>query len=476
MRAPPALLAALLLAGCVQPTLAPAALAPAPTELDTGRFVAAHAAGGAPVAVDPRVVPRFIAETLPHAGGEPTLGVTSEGVLFLVADAKVLRSVDGAASWEVVSTPLSAPPATLDPFLYVDPATDRVYSDQLYVGCSWLSWSDDRGDTWTTNPVACGLPANDHQKLVAAAKRANVLTPAFATGRVLYYAYNAIVGGTSRVAMSYDGGRTFPVSSVSWPGGSCSTGLHGDLVADEDGVVYLPKRDCEGFVLLRSMDSGLTWTSTPVGRDAGGTLCRKDADLALDDEGTLYGVWTGGDNHVYLQTSQDRGDTWRERSLDASPPGVAMATMPAVVAGSGGRAAIAWLGTDDASARGPDEVREDARWHLYVTTTLDALSDVPTFVTVQVTDDPVQVGPIDTNSECDAPGGSRNLLDFIDAKLAPDGRVLVSYTDGCVDACVDSLAMEDSRSARVGFAQIASGPSLRAELPAIAAPLAGPSR
>ncbi|HVM46034.1 MAG TPA: sialidase family protein, partial [Candidatus Thermoplasmatota archaeon] len=408
MRVPLALtLLSLLAAGCLQDAAVPAGVA-LPGEATPLPALVAHAAGGALLPL-PSVVPAMLGATLEWGGAEPTVGVTSDGYIFMVAYERVLRSADGGATWDVVSTPVSSP-TTLDPYIYVDPATDRVYSDQLYLGCSWLSWSDDRGATWTTNPAACGLPVNDHQKMVAAKNRGAVPTVGYEN--VLFYAYNAIAGGQSRVGISYDGGRTFPVTSVSFPGGACNGGLHGDIIADAEGTLYIPKRHCEGFILLKSTDSGLTWTNKLVGDDVGGSECRKNADLATDDALNVYGVWPGKDNRLYLSTSQDKGETWLAKSIDMSPPGVNMTTMPSIVAGSAGRIAAAYYGTAD-GARGPDEVAKDAQWHLYVTYSLDALSESPTFVTVRASEDPVQIGPISTNSACDAPPGSRNLLDFI---------------------------------------------------------------
>lgn len=458
---------ALLLAGCVQSPVTPAAVE-APEVEGALPALVAHAAGGAPLPL-PEDVPAMLARTLDFSAAEPTLGVTSDGHLFYVAMEQVIRSADGGATWEVVSTTTSSP-TTLDPYLYVDPATDRVYSDQLYLGCSWLSWSDDRGETWTTNPAACGIPVNDHQKIVAGANKGSVPTTAY--DNVLYYAYNAIANGQSRVAISYDGGLTWPVTSVSYPGGACNGGLHGDIISDSTGTLYIPKRHCEGFILLKSDDSGLTWTSTPVGADAGGSACRKNADLATDSADNVYGVWPGEDNHLYLSSSQDKGATWLEKSLDISPEGVNMTTMPSVVAGSPGRIAVAYYGTSD-GAKGPDEVDESAPWHLYVTYSVNALDAEPTFVTVRATEDPVQIGPISTNGDCPAPAGSRNLLDFIGVVLDHEGRVFVAYTDGCVDACVDSLKMEDSRSAMAGFATLATGPSLLEEVGLLDAAFAG---
>lgn len=477
---------ALAVAGCVSPPEATEAAAtdqamatePVRVFFHTGNATAPNAtelAEPAPAvaAEEPALplppIPNVLARTLEWDGAEPTLGVTSNGNIFLVAMANVLRSTDGGETWEVVSTPASSP-TTLDPYLYVDPDTDRVYSDQLYLGCSYLSWSDDYGATWLTNPAACGIPVNDHQKMVSAVNRGLVpTTPLYS--KVLLYAYNAIAAG-SRVSISYDGGFTWPVNaeSVSAAEATCNGGLHGNIVASADGMLYIPKRHCDGFILAKSADSGITWTTTPVGADAGGSECRKNADLAVDRTGGLYGAWPGKDNRLYLSTSTDEGSTWRERSVVASPPEVNMTTMPAVVAGDAGRIAMVYYGTAD-GARGPDEVADTAVWHVYVTYSLDALAETPTFVTYRATDDPVQIGAISTNSDCSAPDGSRNLLDFLDAQLAPDGRLVIAYTDGCIDECVESPTMQTSRAGKAGFGILQSGASLYADVGLIEAPL-----
>lgn len=457
---------ALVAAGCVSPGETPAAtLASDPVPL-LGK-VMAYQAGGAPLPL-PEDVPTMLAKTLEHDGPEPTLGVTSNGYVFFVAMEKVLRSADGGQTWEVVSTPVSSP-TTLDPYLYVDPDTDRVWSDQLYLGCSYLSWSDDYGETWVTNPAACGLPVNDHQKLVSAKNRGPI--PSVLYPKPLFYGYNDVAPGGSRVSVSFDGGLTWPVNSQTVPPGACAGGLHGNFVADSEGNVYLPKRDCEGFVFSKSSDSGLTWASKSVGVDAGGSACLKNPDLAVDSANNLYGVWPGKDNHLYLTTSLDQGETWREESVDLSGP-ITMTTMPAIVAGDPGRIAVAYYGTVD-DAKGPDEVNESALWHLYVTYSLNALDEVPEFVTVQVSADPIQVGGISTNSGCDAPPGSRNLLDFIDAQMDAQGRLFVAYADGCVDKCVNSLDMKDSRSALGTFAVLETGPSLLDAVGTLTVPFAG---
>ena len=48
--------------------------------------------------------------------------------------------------------------------------------------------------------------------------------------------------------------------------------------------------------------------------------------------------------------------------------------------------------------------------------------------------DPTQRGPVCTQGIACA-GGSRNLLDFVDIAVGPDGRVYVVYADGCDKTC-----------------------------------------
>lgn len=466
MRAPFFVALLLLLAGCVAPMQPGATSEPAAPAslLLAGAPIAHRAAGEIPL---PGPVASVESRTLEHSGGEPTLGVTSDGAIFLVAFEKVLRSTDGGQTWDVVSTTLSSP-TTLDPFLFVDPTTDRVYSDQLYLGCSWLSWTDDQGASWTTNPAACGIPVNDHQKLAAGKPRG---LPTVGYPNVLYYAYNALAG--SRVAISLDGGLTWPLTSQSvFPiDGACNGGLHGNIIADAEGILYIPKRHCDGFMLAKSDDGGLTWSRQVVGKDVGGSPCRKNADLATDRQGNVYGVWPGKDNRLYMSTSQDKGETWLDASIRASPPGVNTTTMPAVVAGDAGRVAMVYYGTNE-TGKGPDELSKNATWHVYVTYSLDALSADPTFVTVQATSDPVQIGAISTNSECRAPSGSRNLLDFLDAQLDPQGRLVFAHTDGCTGACVDKPEMKNSRSDNAAFGILLDGPSMYADVADLSAPAA----
>jgi hypothetical protein len=96
-------------------------------------------------------------------------------------------------------------------------------------------------------------------------------------------------------------------------------------------------------------------------------------------------------------------------------------------------------------------------WNLFVSYSYDGgLS----WTTVKASDDPVQRGCIWDG------GGSntcRNLLDFMDANVSKDGRVVVGYADGCIGACAGSGGTEaQSTSAYATIARQSVGTGLLA--------------
>jgi hypothetical protein len=411
------------------------------------------------------------------SGAEPSLGITSQGHAFYVAYEAVLRSRDGGKTWQRVTGAVESP-LTLDPMLWVDPDTDRVVVNQLYVGCSWMSWSDDDGATWTTNPAACGTPVNDHQKIVAAKPR--LPAPTVGYPKVFYYCYNGLE--YSGCATSRTGGLTWEPARVAFGPGDCDEAysyVHGRIRAAPDGTVYLPKIACGPQVAV-SRDDGLTWRQTRIDAHLGHAAGLVNSpDIGVDAEGTVYFVWSPADGLLYLSISRDQGATW-SAPVRVTPPHVTSALRPSVVAGDAGRIAVAyWATTADTTGwngcngsgptrwcgEGPyaDYAPAATHWHQWVTFSLDADTVEPGFLTVQVTadDDPLQVGSIHMGGGGDA---DRNLLDFIDAALGPDGRVWVATADGCLPA--EGCRLDEpgtSRHERAAGAVLRTGPSLRVD-------------
>lgn len=514
---PTLFVAALLLGGCIaqKGPGAPAQLAASAAE---------H--GGALVSFDGHnsTVPTpaalqglaFTLRPTAKPGGEPNVGVTPKGNVFVTAGPLVMKSADQGRTWTEafnltkfwgplydpeplpytwpvpvcdkvpVSPPLVGCPAgphvvrgltrSSDDMLWVDPDTGRVFADFMTgLYCSKLFFSDDEGATWTASPVDCGVPVNDHQKVMTAHWGPDAPHPAAnpVYPNLVYYCYNKLAA--SDCAVSYDGGLTFnydrpatvidgqtgeaqPVTAM----GPCG-GINGHPAGAPDGTLYLPiNLGCPGPVVMVSTDNGLTWTLRQGPTIHGAEEI--DPDITVTPDGTAYLLYRGSDHLPYLVRSHDRFATWQGPWLVA-PPDVRSSVFTAITSGDDGRIALAFLATRDTTAE-PSQAPNATRWHLYNVVSLDAAGDEPTFTAVQVTHDtvPVQIGCVWLNG-----GGNpcRNMLDFIDLHRGPDGRAYTVFSEGCAARCAGNATATNlqSRSRVVTVSVLDGGPSLLAAKP-----------
>jgi PKD domain-containing protein len=161
--------------------------------------------------------------------------------------------------------------------------------------------------------------------------------------------------------------------------------------------------------------------------------------------------------------SKDHGATW-DNVIDLSQsvgPAIVASTFQTVVAGDPDRVAVAYLGTQVGSLSAtttPFDTGFDGVWHLFVSISYDGGKS---WRTVRVTDDPVQRGCIwDQGGVNDC----RNLLDFMDAQLTKDGRVVVGFADGCeLDCAAPEGTAAQSTSAYATLARQSAGPGLFAQ-------------
>lgn len=368
---------------------------------------------------------RFRVSDTGAQGGEDNIGVMADGTILTQKTLATMRSRDDGETWEDVAPPLNRQ-RTFDPMLFVDPTRNVVYVDHNYIACSQLSWSSDAGRTWLQNPAACGRPENDHQKVASGPNPTGLPVPA------VYYSYSTPGVWVSR---SLDGGfsfTTYPVAGVIDGRDPANTG---PIWADELGNVYIPMYMCdgEGYIGVGvSHDYGLTWKFVVAAEDPG-TCYDVDPGLWADTEGTVYLAYHRPDGVKYVH-SKDAGETW-SAPVVVSPPTLLSFVHVDAVAGDAGRLAIAYRATPD-TRKAPDLADGWAAWHLYVTFVENATTSTPSIRTALVNDpnDPIQRGPICTDGLfCYA--GTRNLLDFIDIAVGPDGRVYPSYSDGCDVTC-----------------------------------------
>ena len=399
---------------------------------------------------------------------EPTVGINKNGTAFYIAGAfdaipepsptstarsVTLRSRDGGLTWQPIQPNLPAlttePPTSLDPYLVLDGETGRLFSIDLYGGCSYLLYSDDEGATWQRNPLMCGGEIiNDHQKVVVGNPPPGVTTVGYPN--VIYYCFNRVAD--SSCARSDNGGVTFlPTGAPAYlgvDGGVCG-GLHGEPAMDSAGRIFVPKGHC-GFPWVSiSEDGGASWTRVQVS-----TIATADTEVnaAVDAAGNVYVTWFDDANRLpYVAVSRDHGRTWGT-PLMVAPPGIVETNFPAITAGDAGRIALTFPG-NSTPARG--DLRRP--WNSYVIVSTNALDARPLFTWTTSNDpaDPIHRG------NC-GPGRCAGMYDFLDiTSSAHDGSIWATAVDTCTGGCVTGTGEADAMDG-VAIRQT-SGPTLWAK-------------
>jgi hypothetical protein len=476
-------------AGCVQND---APLPPEPIPTKVSKLVAYRDGVKVPVPAEFEGLELALRPT-GFNGGEPNIGITSKGNLFVTAGHHTLKSENLGLNWTIafnmtafwgpladtpipndtpgIGDPVRGVTRSSDPMLWVDTDTDRIFTNHMTgLYCSKMFVSDDEGATWIPSPFDCGIPVNDHQKVATARygpSAPNPNNPAYPN--VVYYCYNKLV--STNCAVSFNGGLSFQydrpatVALGNTESGAQATapcgGINGHPAPAPDGTLYVPLNlGCDGPVVLVTTDNGLTWVARQGPTEHG--AAEIDPDITVTPDGTAYMLYRGSDHLQYLVRSKDRFVTW-EGPWQVSPPGVKSTVFTVITSGDDGRIAMAFLGTKDSDTN-PSVANETSRWHLYQVFSLDAAAESPTFTMLQVTpdEDPVQIGCVWLSG-----GGNpcRNMLDFIDMTSTPDGRPVVVFADGCHKDCAYNATAtnEQSRGRLVTVSVLVEGPSLRAE-------------
>ncbi|HEY3058860.1 MAG TPA: sialidase family protein [Chloroflexota bacterium] len=372
------------------------------------------------------------------SAGEPSIGAnwTTGKVLFQALTETLRVTFDDSASpptatWRDKSArpPNCTAATSLDPILFTDEETGRTFESQLIANPainSLTCFTDDDGDTWTPSEGGGIGSGVDHQTIGGGHFAANGIGPLTEYPNSIVYCSQDV--GDALCSVSRDGGLTFspavPIYTVTQCGG-----LHGHVKVGPTGSIYVPNKGCGGHqAVVVSEDNGLHWAVRPV---PSSLPHRSDPSVGIGTGGTAYFGYANADGHPRAAVSHDHGQTWSNDQDVGAAFALQNVVFPAVVAGDDDRAAFAFLGTTTAGDYQADNF--SGVWHLYVAHTFDGGR---TWVTSDGTPtDPVQVGCIWLG------GGSnpcRNLLDFMDATVDADGRVLVGYADGCTLACASA--------------------------------------
>lgn len=351
---------------------------------------------------------------------------------------------------------------SFDPIMFTDRETGRTFTSQLIsdivrftTGCSLSSHTDDDGATWIPNDGCSHPGGSDHQSLGGGPYHAPIPTPpAPAYPHAVYYCAQdpgALLFAPAFCARSDDGGLTFGPAVTAYTT-ECG-GIHGHIKVAPDGTVYLPSRECTspntiGAGVAVSTDNGITWAVRVVPGSSPGD---SDPSVAtgLNDVGkpagqasnTVYLGYCDGDGHPKVAVSHDQGTTWGTAFDVGAPAGIQNCVFPETVAGDDNRAMMFFLGTPTAG-----DLQSPAftgTWHAYIASTYDGGA---TWGLADATpDQPVQIGCIWLRGGSNA---CRNMLDFNDATLDKDGRLLGVMARGCVaPGCTATSTPDSSRSA-----------------------------
>lgn len=337
----------------------------------------------------------------------------------------------------------NSPRAFGDPILFTNHQTGRTFVSQLEgltPAGSTTDITDNDGDSFTPSEGS-SLPSDVDHQTIGGGPFAPPLTggtPVYPNA--VYYASQSVAD--ARCGRSDNGGLTFGPATVMYTTADCG-GLHGHAKVAPDGTVYVPNNACGGTAdpvghsdgnqaVIVSGDNGITWSIRKIPGST--TKSAHDGSVAVaSDSKTIYEGFQSGDGHPRIAVSKDKGLTWSapfDVGTTVIGGGPILNTgFAEVVAGDPNRAAFAFYGTvtggNDWNTPGfPGE------WFLYVATTYDG---GVTWTTQNVTPgDPIQRGGICGSGAC------RNHLDFFDATIDKEGRVVIGYTDGCVSAsCIN---------------------------------------
>ena len=419
--------------------------------------------GTAPVAYTNFACPA--GQTCTSGFGEPSIGINWKTGNVMFAGGGTLKTfrinnfndkvTPATATWTNVSGNqhiATTPRLAADPILYTDSRTGRTFAGQLegLTPFETMEYTDDDGNLFIPSQGSGVVSGIDHETLgggpLAPPLTRDPSLPAPYPNGVYYCAQGL---GPANCALSLDGGETFGPAMVTWTT-ECG-GLHGHIkVSPKDGTAYLPNRGCDGRQgMAVSTDNGVTWAIRTIPNSG---PSESDPSIGIATDGTVYFGFINGDGHPEIAVTHDKGLTWdtwdsprgRAAFIDVGASfGIQNGAFAEVVAGDPDRAAFAFHGSTTA---GPfQDASFDGVWNLYVAHTYDGGR---TWTTIKATTDPTQRGCIWLG------GGTntcRNLLDFMDATIDVQGRVLVGYADGCTGAC----ATDPNNTAKSVWAVIA---------------------
>jgi len=379
---------------------------------------------------------------------EPTMGITSAGNLYMASHGNgpsgstavvqctglTSMTADLDYSCQNVYGPVLPVANSNDPYIYVDPWTDRIMKFDMHalLGMT-VEWSDNEGDSWVGPTVATGYSVQDHQTIASSPY------PALLHETLWVFCINGNFPFPV-CAASQDGGATWGPELPGAPIDCQSGGLSAHLIGAENGFFYRGQNGCDGsgYSMYKTEDGALTWSEHVLPTEVSGTADTwnaEEAQVSVDDDSNVYAMWMGIDNLPYFSYSLDDANTWSEAQMIA-PSHLEGTGFPVIIAGDAGKVAFGYVGTTG-----------DGLWHGYISMMTDAFNETPLITTVMVNE---PNDPLDDESPTCGYERCGGFGDFLDMQIDANGRVWFA------------LAHNPTNSGIYG--SLTMGPSLRGEV------------
>ena len=390
---------------------------------------------------------------------EPSIRAARDGRLYIVAPQGlgsgirnedkgggdvIWRSNDGGRTWKFLGgydDAFGGGDADIAP----DGSGD-LWGSGLTLANTTVTYSDDRGENWTVNPVGTLDTGVDRQWIESYRNEdfAFMTTGKIGEQRIVLSRLELVNGVPTVVT-------TVPMSKVGreryqWPGEVA--------VDNKRGLVYVgwnngrdnpqdTNNNRDNIVVARASLDLLETQHSVVKKTRGDSF---DSFVAVDTDraGNVYAVWTErrpkgkkgrrGWTNTYIAVSKDRGKTW-SRPKKLNNRRARTTTFPWVVAGTKGKVAVAYYGT---RRRGPSPENvtrkklKGPNWKVWVAYSFNAASANPRYRKKLAVRRPMHAGNVCTSGTGCA-SGTRDLLDYFQIDLDACGRMVIAYTDNSRD-------------------------------------------
>ena len=435
--------------------------------------------------------PVAVSKNAAQSAAEPSIRAARDGNLYIVAPQGLTsgirqddnggndvlwRSTDGGRTWRFLGS-YDDNAGGGDADIAPDRSGD-LWGSGLTLANTTATYSDDKGNSWTVNPVGSLDTVVDRQWIESYRNRpiAFMTTGKIAERRIILTRLelvDEVPTAMGTVTVSKPGEERYQ-----WPGEIAVDNDRGHVYVAYNNLRDSPTDDNDNrddIVVTRTSTDLLTTHHSVVTKTRGDSF---DSFVAVDADrrGNVYAVWTErrpkgkrgrrGWTNTYISVSKDKAKTW-SRPKKLNNRRTRTTTFPWVVAGGRGHVAVTWYGTKRRGPSPEDVTRRKKlgpKWRVWVAYSHNADAKRPRYKRKLAVRRTIHEGNVCTSGTGCA-SGTRDLLDFFQIDLDACGRMVITYTDNSRDEVKRGGDRVTNRPELVSFVRQKSGPRFYRRLP-----------